>query len=72
MPVSFVLRLVPSALAEARIVGQVQEVETGLTVQLRNADELIAFLVNRSHDEGPDQSGALGAQFGVLPAGDGE
>jgi len=53
MSVSFVLRLVPAALAESKIVGQVQEVETGLTAQLRSADELIAFLVTRTHPAAP-------------------
>ena len=52
MTQSFVLRLVPSALAESRIVGQVQVVETGETAQLRNADELIAFLLS-SRNAGP-------------------
>jgi hypothetical protein len=45
MPVSFVLRLVPSALAESKIVGQVQEVETGETAQFRSAEDLISFLL---------------------------
>jgi hypothetical protein len=45
MPISFVLRLVPSALAESKIVGQVREVETGETAQLRSADDLISFLL---------------------------
>jgi hypothetical protein len=49
MPVSFVLRLVPTALAESKIVGQVQEVETGEVGQLRNAEELITFLLTHAH-----------------------
>jgi hypothetical protein len=42
---SFLVRLVSSALAESRIVGQVRAVETGLTAPVRSADDLIAFLL---------------------------
>ena len=51
MTLSFVLRLVPSALSEGRIAGQAQAVENGETAQLRNADELIAFLLAAGHKE---------------------
>jgi len=55
MPISFVLRLAPSALAESKIVGQAREVETGETAQLRNAEDLLSFLFVHSgdRDNGP-------------------
>jgi hypothetical protein len=43
--VSFLVRLVPRALAESRIVGHVKAVETGATAPVRSADDLIAFLL---------------------------
>lgn len=44
MQVSFLLRLVPEALSESRIVGRIEVVETGEQVTLRDAEELIGFL----------------------------
>ena len=44
MLATFVLRLVPDALAEGRIVGVVEEVETGRRAVVRDLDELRAFL----------------------------
>ncbi len=52
---SFLLRLVPEALAERRIAGRVEAVESGEAASVRSADELIAFLVERGgrRDPGP-------------------
>jgi hypothetical protein len=44
MPVSFLLQLVPDALAQSRIVGQAKDIETGVTVRLRSTDDLLSFL----------------------------
>jgi hypothetical protein len=41
---SFVLRLVPEALAQQRIAGRVEAVDTGQAVAVRSSEELIAFL----------------------------
>jgi hypothetical protein len=62
MPISFVLRLVPSALAESKIVGQVREVETGETAQIRSADDLLSFLFvhNGGHVNGPGPKPEVG------------
>jgi hypothetical protein len=43
--VSFLIQLVPRALAESRIVGQVKAIETGVAAPVRSADDLIAFLL---------------------------
>ena len=59
MPVSFLLRLVPSALAKARIVGRIEAVETGVTVPIRSADDLVAFLLSCAPSSGT--GGADGA-----------
>lgn len=42
---SFVLRLVAPALAEGRIAGQVEAVQTGRVQAIGDVDELIAFLL---------------------------
>jgi hypothetical protein len=44
MPVSFLLQLVPDALAQSRVVGQVKDIETGATARLRSTDDLLSFL----------------------------
>jgi hypothetical protein len=44
---SFVLRLLPEALARSRIVGRVEVVDTGEQFMVRDADELIGFLFTR-------------------------
>lgn len=41
--VSFVLRLRPDQLAAGRLVGQVEEVESGRTRSVRDAGELLQF-----------------------------
>ena len=41
---SFVLRLVPHALADGDVVGEVLEVESGRNAPIRNIGELLAFL----------------------------
>jgi hypothetical protein len=43
--VSFLVRLVPGALAQARIVGHVTAISTGAVAPVRSADDLIAFLL---------------------------
>jgi hypothetical protein len=43
--VSFIVRLVPDALAQARIVGHVTVIATGAEAPVRSADDLIAFLL---------------------------
>ena len=45
MTVSFIVRLVPDALAQARIVGHVTVIATGVAAPVRSADDLIAFLL---------------------------
>ena len=45
MLLSYVLRLVPSALAEGRLAGTVQAVETGDTTAFRSVEELLAALL---------------------------
>jgi hypothetical protein len=52
MPVSFVLRLVPDALTQRRIVGRIESVETGEQASIQDAEELIGFL----HAQGNRQS----------------
>jgi hypothetical protein len=44
MLISFLLRLNPQALGEARIAGWAEVVETGVTAPISSADDLIAFL----------------------------
>lgn len=41
---SFVLRLVPRALAAGEVTGEIVEVETGRQAVIRNISELAAFL----------------------------
>jgi len=54
--VSFLVRLVPGALAESRIVGQVVEVRTGASAQLHDAADLIAFLLSHWESGSPAQA----------------
>lgn len=54
MPVSFLLQLVPDALAQSRIVGQAKDIETGVTVRLRSTDDLLTFLFSRGEREGTE------------------
>lgn len=44
MTVSVVLRLVPGALAEGRLAGHAEVVDTGRTTVFRDADELLRLL----------------------------
>jgi hypothetical protein len=55
MLLSYVLRLVPEALAEGRFAGTVQIIDTGRTVPFASVDELLAALVPRPRD-GSDPS----------------
>jgi hypothetical protein len=45
--VSYVLRLVPDALASGQLSGQVEEVESGVTAVFRDVDELVRILCAR-------------------------
>lgn len=42
--ISFVLRLVPAAAVEGRIVGEVESVDSGRTQTIRSVDELVALV----------------------------
>ena len=44
MLTSFVLRLVPSALASGEVIGEVVELESGRQAVIRDIQELAAFL----------------------------
>lgn len=57
MTVSFLVRLVPGALAESRIVGHVTAIATGTVTPVRSAEDLIAFLL-ASGATAPDPPGA--------------
>lgn len=50
---SFVLRLVPDALASGRLVGQVENVASGERAVVRSSDDLLTF-VQRSSPEAPN------------------
>jgi hypothetical protein len=54
MPVSFVLKLVPDALSEGRIVGRIEAVGTGEQAHLRSAEELIEFLHSQARPPADD------------------
>jgi hypothetical protein len=55
MMLSFVLRLVPSALADGRLAGTVQTVETGQTTTFRTVEELVLALL--PHPRPPQDDG---------------
>lgn len=55
---SFLLRLVPEALADERIAGRVEVVETGEVASVRSAEELIAFI--SGHGPGRGTEGLAG------------
>ena len=50
MTVSVVLRLAASALAEGRLAGEVELLGTGRRAVVRDADELVAFLLGERDD----------------------
>ncbi len=50
MLLSYVLRLVPEALAEDRFAGTVQVIGTGRTVPFASVDELLVVLIPRPRD----------------------
>jgi hypothetical protein len=54
---SFVLRLVPEALAQRRIVGRVEAVSSGQATPIRSAEELIGFLYGSAATD--DQQAAI-------------
>ena len=58
MLLSYVLRLVPSALAEGRLAGTLQTVDTGLTTTFSSVDELVSALL-------PEQSTGTATAEGV-------
>lgn len=55
MPSVYVVRLVTDALADGRIVGEVEDVESGGTRIIRNAEELVGFLAGRRDEEERDK-----------------
>jgi len=57
--VSFVLRLVPEALAASRIVGRIEVVETGEQVTVRDARDLIEFLCAQGRSVDVQQGGGM-------------
>ncbi|MBW3664358.1 MAG: hypothetical protein KY469_14760 [Actinobacteria bacterium] len=48
MTISFVLRLVPDALADGSIVGELEAIETGTRTAIRDANGLISALFDVS------------------------
>lgn len=56
MLVAYVLRLVPAALAEGRLAGTVQFVETGQTSTFRSLEEMVALLLPQPRDGEPPQT----------------
>ena len=52
MLLSYVLRLVPAALAEGRLVGTVQTVETGQTTTFGSLEELLRALLPAPRSSG--------------------
>ena len=52
MLLSYVLRLVPSALAEGRLAGTVQSVDSGGTTAFRSVEELLAALLPEQRPDG--------------------
>jgi hypothetical protein len=51
----YVLRLLPQELADGRIVGQVEEVESKNTSVIHNVEELRAFLTGASGEREADR-----------------
>lgn len=47
----YVIRLVTDELADGRIVGEVEDVESGGSQIIRNAEELVRFLARRRGEE---------------------
>jgi hypothetical protein len=54
--ISVLLRVVPAALADDRLAGEVEVVETGQRLVVRSAEELIAYL--RASAEAADRRDA--------------
>lgn len=50
-PIAVILRLVPAAARDGRIAGQLEVVDTGETVPVRSADELVRFLQRLAAEE---------------------
>ena len=65
MLISYVLRLVPEALAEGRFAGTVQVVESGRTVPFSSIDELLATLTPRPREASDSPAGALSIHLDV-------
>jgi hypothetical protein len=61
VPVSFLLQLVPDALAQSRVVGQAKDIETGVTVRLRSTDDLLSFLFSCG-ERGGTKKGDVGGR----------
>lgn len=60
MTISVLLRVVPAALADDRLAGEVEVVETGQRLVVRNAEELVAYLRSASRREAPESPVAAG------------
>jgi hypothetical protein len=57
MNVSVLLRLLPQALAEGRVAGHAEIVDTGETALFQDANEMIAFIQSaRGRDQDGDQT----------------
>ena len=54
---SFVLRLRPDALADGGIVGEVEDVDSGVRVSIRSVDDLIAFLARHGGSDATQDQG---------------
>lgn len=62
MSISIVMRLVPEALVDGRLVGEVELVSSGERTKVASADELVGFLATRLplDDSSDVPPGALG------------
>lgn len=49
-PITVVLRVVPGAAIDGRLAGRVEVVDTGESVPVRNADELMELLTRLARD----------------------
>jgi hypothetical protein len=60
--VSYVVRLMPEPLADGRLVGEVEAVETGERWRIRDADDLLSVLipVRKVSDRRPGPGGIHG------------
>lgn len=69
MLLSYVLRLVPGALAEGRLAGTVQTVDTGQTTAFGSVEELLRVLLPAPRDSADDEGTASGRVVDLRHAG---